>query len=467
MYKKTRIITLMFLLCLVFTVTAPAALALDDPIIPAPSAVLVDMDSGRVLYGKNMNERRAPASLTKVMTVLLTLEAIQNGEISMDDRVIAQNDCRYLMEEDSSTSGIMPGTEVSVRELLYCALLQSANEACNILATHIAGSIDAFVERMNAKAQELGCVNTHFVTTNGLPAESHYSTAYDLALITRAAIAYPDFLTMCNTLSYTPESTGVNGGKTMYNTNALLTDQSIYGSRYLYRYASGVKTGYTRAAGYCLISTAEKDGVRTLAVVLGCDGLLNANIDKYRNFEASIDLYEWAFRNFSYRILLSPYDMVESVPVAYAKNGVQAELYPQDSIIALVPNDLDFRSINISMTVYEDQLTAPIAAGTVLGEVTVYIDGQNCGTVCLVNTDNIELSQIKYMRAKVAEVFSSRFVVICLVAIGLFLFAHFVRVISYRAKRRKYWRMRQRQLTEKRRRQQVMEEENSETSWNR
>lgn len=467
MYKKTRIITLMFLLCLVFTVTAPAALALDDPIIPAPSAVLVDMDSGRVLYGKNMNERRAPASLTKVMTVLLTLEAIQNGEISMDDRVIAQNDCCYLMEEDSSTSGIMPGTEVSVRELLYCALLQSANEACNILATHIAGSIDAFVERMNAKAQELGCVNTHFVTTNGLPAESHYSTAYDLTLITRAAIAYPDFLTMCNTLSYTPESTGVNGGKTMYNTNALLTDQSIYGSRYVYRYASGVKTGYTRAAGYCLISTAEKDGVRTLAVVLGCDGLLNANIDKYRNFEASIDLYEWAFRNFSYRILLSPYIMAQSVPVAYAKSGVQAELYPQDSIVALVPNDLDFKSIHTSVTIYEDQLTAPIAAGTVLGEVTVYIDGQNYGTVCLVNTDNIELSRIEYMRVKVAEVFSSRFVVICLVAIGLFLFIHFIRVISYRAKRRKYWRMRQRQLAEKRRRQQVMEEEHSVTSWNR
>ncbi len=457
--KNKKTILLLLIFCMAFTMTAPAALALNDPIIPAPAAVLIDLNSGRVLYGKNMNEQRAPASLTKVMTVLLTLEAIRNGEISMDDRVVAQNDCRYLMEDDSSTSGIMPGTEVSVRELLYCALLQSANESCNILATHIAGSIDAFVERMNARARELGCVNTHFVTTNGLPADNHYSTAYDLALITQAAIAYPEFLTMCNTLSYTPESQGVNGGKTMYNTNALITDQSIYGSNYVYQYASGVKTGYTRAAGYCLISTAEKDGVRTLAVVLGCDGLSNANIDKYRNFEASIDLYEWAFRNFSYRILLSPYNMVESVPIAYAKNGVQAELYPQDSIIALAPNDLDFRSINISVTVYEDQLTAPIAAGTVLGEVTVYIDDQNCGTVCLVNTDNIELSRIEYMRAKVAEVFSSRFVVICLVAIGLFLVAHFVRVISYRAKRRKYWRMRQRQLAEKRRRQQVMEEE--------
>ena len=171
--KKFKIFPLILIICLIMAMAAPSAFALEDPDINAKAAVLVDLDSGKVLYGHNQDQQRAPASLTKVMTVLLTLEAVDSGRISLSDIVTAQDDCRVGMADDSSTSFIMPGDQVSVRELLYCCLLQSANEGCNILARYIGGSIAGFVEMMNQKAQELGCVNTHFMNTNGLTTEGH------------------------------------------------------------------------------------------------------------------------------------------------------------------------------------------------------------------------------------------------------------------------------------------------------
>ena len=165
--KKIRIFPLALLFCLVLSAAAPTALALEPPSLNGKAAILVDLDSGRVLYGHNENEERAIASLTKVMTVLLSLEALDSGRISLDDMVTAQDDCQEGMEEDSSTSGITPGTVISVKDLLYCAMLQSANEACNILGRYLAGSIAGFVDQMNQRAAELGCQHTHFANTSG------------------------------------------------------------------------------------------------------------------------------------------------------------------------------------------------------------------------------------------------------------------------------------------------------------
>ena len=177
--KKFKIFPLILLLCLLPGLSAPAAYALEAPKLNGQAAVLIDLDAGRVLYGYNMDDERAPASLTKVMTVLLALEAVDGGRVSLDEMIVAQDDCMEGMEEDSSTSGIVPGTQISMRDLLYCALLQSANEACNIIGRYISGSISGFVDQMNRKAEQLGCKHTHFVNTNGLPAENHYSSAYD------------------------------------------------------------------------------------------------------------------------------------------------------------------------------------------------------------------------------------------------------------------------------------------------
>ena len=169
--KKIKIFPLLLLMCVMMTALAPSAWAMEAPQLNGKAAVVIDLDSGKMLYGYNENDQRAPASLTKIMTALLALEALDSGRCDLTTMVTAQNDCRDGMSDDSSTSGLLPGMELSMRDLLYCALLQSANEACNIIGRYLGGSISGFVEQMNQKATDLGCTNTHFVNTNGLPAE--------------------------------------------------------------------------------------------------------------------------------------------------------------------------------------------------------------------------------------------------------------------------------------------------------
>ena len=211
--KKIRMIPPVLIISLLLAAGAPGALALEPPELNGKAAVLADLNSGKVLYALNENDERAPASLTKVMTVLLALEALDSGRISLTDMVTAQDDCRQGMEDDSSTSGIVPGMQVSVKDLLYCALLQSANEGCNILGRYLAGSISGFVEQMNQKAEALGCTHTHFMNTNGLPAENHYSSAYDQYIIFAEAMKYPLFMEISNTTSYLPENSSINAGE--------------------------------------------------------------------------------------------------------------------------------------------------------------------------------------------------------------------------------------------------------------
>lgn len=442
--KNFKLIPLILAICLCLCVTGPSAHALEEPEIPAKAAVVIDLNSGTVMYSLNMDEQRAPASLTKVMTALLTMEAIEAGTLSMDTVITAQENCREGLSDDSSTSWIMPGTQVTVEELLYCVMLQSANEATNILGIHIGGSIEGFVDMMNERASQLGCVNTHFVTTNGLSAEGHFSSAYDLALITQEAIKHPEFLTFCNTLSYEPSSEAINYGHTMHNSNALLTPHSIYGDSYVYEYASGVKTGYTRAAGYCLISTAEKDGIRLLTVVLGCDGQLNAGIDEFRNFEASIKLYDWVFENFAYRTVINTTDTVSSADVQLAKDGAKATLRPQEDITLLLPTDISDEDITTSVTLQQEKLVAPIAAGTVLGEARIIIDGVVYGSVKLVNANAIELSRSEYIKMKLGEIFSNGWVVTLMVVVLVLALIYLALVLRYRALRRKHLKARRR-----------------------
>ncbi|MBQ4651568.1 MAG: D-alanyl-D-alanine carboxypeptidase, partial [Oscillospiraceae bacterium] len=368
--KKFKFCPLLLLISPLFACASPAALALEDPQTQAQAIVLADLDTGEIVYSKNMEQQRSPASLTKIMTVLLALEALEAEQCSMEDMVTAGADCLTGMSEDSSTSGIVPGEQMSFKDLLHCALIQSANESCNILATYLSGSIGAFVEQMNQRAAQLGCVNTRFVDPNGLSSEN-ITTAYDLFLITREAISHPDFMSICNTTYYEVPATNMSAMRPMYNSNALISAGSIYGSHYVYEGAAGVKTGYTRAAGYCLISTAEKDGLNMLAVVLGCDGQLNAGIDEFKNFESSIKLYDWVFGNFAYRTVLTRDETVSKVNVELAKDGVQAELRPQNDVELLLPTDLADEDITVSVSLQQEKLVAPIAAGVVLGEAKI------------------------------------------------------------------------------------------------
>ena len=452
--KKFRIFSLFLILCLLMSVFAPAALALDDPTLNGKAAVLVDLDSGRVLYGYNENEERAVASLTKVMTVLLALEAVDSGRVSLEDMVTAQDDCQEGMEDDSSTSGISPGVVISVKDLIYCAMLQSANEACNILGRYLAGSIAGFIDQMNQRAAELGCQHTHFANTNGLPAEGHYSSAYDQYLIFAEAMQHPLFLAISNTASYQADCTAVNNGEPIGNSNALINITSIYsnGGRYLYEGASGGKTGYTRSAGYCLISTAQRGGVRLLAVALGCDGALNAQIEDYYNFIDSRVLYDWGFDNFSYRTLLSANEVVERLDVNLAEGESVAMLRPAGDIRVLLPNDVPEEAVRRDVFLYSTELTAPLAAGTVLGEIRVSVDGTVYGTAKLVNSSAIELSRNAYLMQRLGEILSKGWVIALISVLLVFTLIYLILVMRYRRLRRRH--LRERKRAEKLRREQ-------------
>lgn len=439
--KIFRIFPLVLIICLMLAVAAPGACALDAPELNGKAALIMDLDSGEVLFELNKDQQRAPASLTKIMTTLIALEAMDEGRISMTDMVTAQADCLTGMAEDSSTAGIAPGTQISVKDLLYCTMLHSANEACNILGTHISGSIDAFVAEMNRKAEELGCVNTHFMNPNGLPAENHYSSAYDLYLITAAAMEHPMFMEIANTLTYQCSNPDVNNGAPMNNSNALLTDDAYYARNGSYKYegAAGVKTGYTNAAGYCLVSTAERGDIRVMAIAMGCDGELNTQSDKYWNFDDSIAMYDWVFNNFSHRSIISPNEIISSVPVELS-GDINASLRPQGSLSALLPNDVATEEIQRDITIYEEMLVAPLAAGTVLGEMRLSLNGKELGQVQLVNDSAIELSRLEFMKQRLGEIFSNTWVIAIIAFALLFLLLYLLLVMRYRRLRQKHIR---------------------------
>lgn len=188
--KKIRLLPIFLLMVLLVSILAPQALALEAPELTSTAGILVDMDSGRVLFEKNADQKAYPASLTKVMTVLVAVEAVEKGEFSLTDSVTASDSCLEGMVDDGSTAGIVPGETMSLKDLLYCALLASANEACNVIGEYIGGTVSGFVDMMNARASELGCTGTHFANTHGLPDDNHYTTARDMALIYREALSH-------------------------------------------------------------------------------------------------------------------------------------------------------------------------------------------------------------------------------------------------------------------------------------
>lgn len=461
--KKIRFLCLLLTLCLITGMAAPAASALEDPSVVAHSVVVADLNSDRVLYEKNMNEKAAPASLTKIMTILIVVEAVESGEIRLADPVTAQSDCRIGMETDSSTADIFPGDTLTVEQLLYCAMLASANEACNILGTYLSGSIAAFVDRMNQRAQQLGCTGTHFANTNGLTNADHYSTAYDFSLITREAIRHELFNTVVNTLSYDIPETSMAQARTLHSTNALICADSMYGSGYLYEGAAGVKTGYTRAAGYCLISTATRQDVGILCVVMGSTGPFNSDREDYGNFEDTIRLYNWAFDHFAYRTLLTPSDGIQKVTVDLAAGDGVAILRPRQDVTLLLPKDFDSSDMAVTnVRLKEDELVAPISAGTVLGTADVVINGETCAVIDLVTNMNIEISRHELLRRQFRNVTSSIWFKL---GVGLFvviILCYLFLVVRYRRLRRRH--LREQKLAEIRRRKQWEEYQRREAS---
>jgi len=320
------------------TVSVSAA---SDPDIQANAVLLMENISGTELYAKNADARIYPASTTKIMTALLVMEAIENGTIAENDSVILSENI-YEGCDGGSTADLQVGEILSVGDLLRCALIASANEASNALAEYLNGSASSFVSKMNEKAAALGCKDTHFNNCHGMPDENHYTTARDLFYIFREAYSHDLFKTIIKTVSYTVPATEQSESRTLSSTNRLINgDSADYN-----KYCLGGKTGYTDAAGYCLVSQAN-DGVMDLtAVVMGCSSvtLENGNTE-VQSFSETNRLYDWGFSSFSYRTVLSTGDLIGEVPVAMGDGADSVILRPENSVTFFLDNDMDISSL--------------------------------------------------------------------------------------------------------------------------
>lgn len=254
----------------------------QGPDLYSETAVLMDADTGAILYNKGMDEKRYPASITKIMTALLALE-----HTSLDDSVTFSEECLADQTSDSGNIGMQVGEVLTMRQCLLALMIQSANDVATQIAVHVSGSVAAFADLMNQKAQELGCSNTHFVNASGMPDENHYTTAHDMALIFQEAIKNQDFLEIIGTQSFTIDPTNKNTESRIYSTHHALVAQS---APEYYDGCFGGKTGVTSASRNTLVSGATRDGMTLIAVAM--------RADPGQVCQDHINLFNYGFENF-------------------------------------------------------------------------------------------------------------------------------------------------------------------------
>ena len=444
--KKTSfsLISFLLVLCVVTSLLAPTALATDPslknqdenantitaPVYPgvepitleATASLLIDMDNDQILHAENAQELRYPASITKIMTALLTLEAVGQGKLSLDTVITVPDNARYDLTEDSSTANIQPGEEITVKDLLYCLMVASANEAANILAVAVSGDIPSFVQDMNQRAQTLGMKNTHFVNPHGLHSTDHYTTAYDIYLMAKEAMTHAPFREIVSTSQYTTSATNLSEPRVLYNTNGLLSRFRYYG--YEYPGTIGIKTGSTDEAGYCLCAAVSKRGATLVSVVLGCENIQNetgTNVQR-KQFSESIRLLDWGYDNFSHVTLLDADSYLEEVPVLFSAEASHVVLRPTQSVEALVPGQYDEDKLDLRLTLKRDTATAPISTGDVLGSVTVIYGGEQYAEVDMAAVSDISFSPFMSFVHSVNAVLGNLFVRI-LLALAMIFFA--------------------------------------------
>jgi len=435
--KKYRFLSVFLLLTLMTTLLSPTALAADGgeevPFsVNAKSAILVDADYNEVLYELDADAKRYPASITKVMTGLLTVEAVDRGELSLDAQVTLDDTLYTGIGEGGSTQGLKSGEILTVRDLLNCALIPSANEACNALAVAVSGSIPAFVDLMNQRAQELGMTGTHFVNTHGYHDDDHYTTARDVAKMCMEAMKHPDFREIVASVSYTVPETNLHAARVLHDTNALVSTFRLTG--FYYRYATGIKTGNTPEAGSCLASSAEKNGRTMIAVLLGGESW---SVTDANYFSESTKMLEHGFNDFSRREVLSGIEPVDTIPVELCAEQDYVTVQPAHSLEATLSNTLDPALFDREI-VLPESLEAPIEKGQVLGSIHLSYEGRDYGTVDLIASTALERSQALYILRELKAFFDHVWVKVILLVLVLLILALVLRRLVFGPSRRRY-----------------------------
>ena len=408
--------------------------------VAAKAALLIDLNTGRAVYEQDADERVYPASLTKIMTCLLALE---NGNLS--DVVTVSASALDDLDADSSVAGLQVGEQMTLENLLYCMMVVSGNDACNVIAEHIAGSITDFVRMMNQRAYELGCLNTHFSNPHGLHDENHYTTARDLSIITQAALKSENFRQIVDTYEYQLPDDNVRQNIPKLKTTNMLIYRSMSNSLY-YSRAHGIKTGYTSQAGRCVISEATGDGLDLLGIVCGAaTTILDSGDLLMENFTECARLFDYGFDNYSYLPIMSPLYPVDQVKINNSAGAEAVAVAPQDEIKVLLPNDYDPDKLVTDIQLNSDSVDAPVREGDVLGSATVTYAGEILGQTKLLAITDVARSEISSAAAGTGAYIQKnwwKWVVIAIfVAVGVIL----ALIVLYQLRKRRYRRMRMEQ----------------------
>ena len=373
--KQFKIILLLFFLVLFILIPFNYVFSAEDVSkelgLTADSYILLDNKTNKVLCNKNENEKMYPASTTKIVTALLTLE-----NCNLDDTVTASYNAVMSIPEGYSSANIQIGEQLTVEQLLEVLLVHSANDAANILAEHVSGSIESFITMMNTRLNELGINNTHFTNSFGMHDENHYTTATDLAKILKYCLKNETFRKIAGKASCAIPTTNKSGTRSYSSTNELLNSNS---SNY-YKYLIAGKTGFTSQAKECLVSAAYKDNLELIGVVLHSNS----------RFSDSKKLFEYGYSNYSIKNIVNENDLITSIKVSGAtKETEDLNLMSSETIESLVNNN-STSEIKPEIILNEN-ISAPIEEGSTLGKVTYNIEGISY-TTDIVAEHNVEKS---------------------------------------------------------------------------
>lgn len=354
------------------------------PAILSESAVLIDAGSGTILAQKNADKKMYPASLTKIMTAILALEL---GELT--DVITVDDDTPF--EIDGSHIALEPGEILTLKDLLHALMLPSANDAASVIAKHYGGSLENFVKIMNQKAKELGAYSTNFTNPHGLHDTNHYSTAADLALITKYAMENDAFRKIVSTTKYEIQTTNKKDepryftslNKLLYNTsyNQIYVD-GVYISPY-YEYANGAKTGYTPEAGNCLVATAKKDGTELIAVTMK-----GISLEMYQD---SHNLFNYGFEEYESTTLVGKNTFIKNIRITNGDSKEISVITENDLTALIQKNSFD----DIKSNVYINDITLPIEKNNVVGKIEYTLDDEVIGTVNLICPISVKSSVIE------------------------------------------------------------------------
>ena len=364
-FKKSLVIIFM----LIFILHTSMCYALtEQPEISADAAILIDSSSEKVLYSKNENQKMYPASTTKILTAILTIE-----NCNLNDVVTVPYEAISSITSGYSVAALQAGEQLTVEQLLQVMLVHSANDAANVLAFHVSGSIENFANLMNNKVSELGLTNTHFTNPSGMHDENHYTTAHDLAIIMKYCMKNDTFRSLSSLKYCTIPATNKYDVRVFNTTNELLIyDNRDVSSNYYYKYAIAGKTGYTTQAKNCLVSVAKKENLELICVVLSA-GIYPNNVSA--KFVDTKSIFDYGYNNYTIKKLREKDAIATQIEIGNGtKETRNLDLLISDDLSALVTQD-EFDTEFEPQIELQDNLFAPIAQGQVVGKITYTIDG--------------------------------------------------------------------------------------------